>query len=557
MMADFVSFAIYPLFLNQPLLWHLALLLLLSSNPVFMMMNWLTKSLRPAAVALAFAPLLATAQTIPVTVQAGKPNVVISKHIYGHFAEHLGRCIYDGFWVDEKLNVPKQGRIRMDIVEALRQIKVPNLRWPGGCFADTYHWRDGIGPTAQRPSMLNMWWGNNLEDNSFGTHEFLELCQLLGTEPYLAANVGSGTVQEMAGWMEYLNSNDNTPLVQERRKNGHPEPYKVSWWGIGNESWGCGGNMTAEYYTDVYKRYATFAHNYPASPPLKKIVSGANGDDANWTEVCMKNIPTHQMWGLTLHYYTLPTGSWSGSKGAATGFNEQQYFNTLRNCLKMEDIVTRHSAIMDKYDKEKKVALLVDEWGVWTDVEPGTNPGFLFQQNSLRDALVAGTTLNIFNNHCERVRGANLAQAVNVLQALILTDKEKMLLTPTYHVFDLYKVHQDAQWLPLQFASPDYVMGNEKIPALNASASRTENGTVHISLVNLDTKKTQKLETALPGVNWKTVSGRILTSASVSDYNSFTQPNKVKLAGFKGAKKRGDKLAVELPPQSVVVLELK
>ncbi|GAB3243892.1 alpha-L-arabinofuranosidase C-terminal domain-containing protein [Hymenobacter seoulensis] len=556
-MADFVSFAIYPLFLNQPLLWHLALLLLLSSNPVFMMMNWLTKSLRPAAVALAFAPLLATAQTIPVTVQAGKPNVVISKHIYGHFAEHLGRCIYDGFWVDEKLNVPKQGRIRMDIVEALRQIKVPNLRWPGGCFADTYHWRDGIGPTAQRPSMLNMWWGNNLEDNSFGTHEFLELCQLLGTEPYLAANVGSGTVQEMAGWMEYLNSNDNTPLVQERRKNGHPEPYKVSWWGIGNESWGCGGNMTAEYYTDVYKRYATFAHNYPASPPLKKIVSGANGDDANWTEVCMKNIPTHQMWGLTLHYYTLPTGSWSGSKGAATGFNEQQYFNTLRNCLKMEDIVTRHSAIMDKYDKEKKVALLVDEWGVWTDVEPGTNPGFLFQQNSLRDALVAGTTLNIFNNHCERVRGANLAQAVNVLQALILTDKEKMLLTPTYHVFDLYKVHQDAQWLPLQFASPDYVMGNEKIPALNASASRTENGTVHISLVNLDTKKTQKLETALPGVNWKTVSGRILTSASVSDYNSFTQPNKVKLAGFKGAKKRGDKLAVELPPQSVVVLELK
>ncbi|WP_460623695.1 alpha-N-arabinofuranosidase [Hymenobacter tenuis] len=556
-MADLMSFATCSLLLNLPLRQSIALLLLLSSNPVFMMMNWLTKSLRPAAVALAFAPLLATAQTIPVTVQAGKPNVVISKHIYGHFAEHLGRCIYDGFWVDEKLNVPKQGRIRMDIVEALRQIKVPNLRWPGGCFADTYHWRDGIGPTAQRPSMLNMWWGNNLEDNSFGTHEFLELCQLLGTEPYLAANVGSGTVQEMAGWMEYLNSNDNTPLVQERRKNGHPEPYKVSWWGIGNESWGCGGNMTAQYYTDVYKRYATFAHNYPASPPLKKIVSGANGDDANWTEVCMKNIPTHQMWGLTLHYYTLPTGSWSGSKGAATGFNEQQYFNTLRNCLKMEDIVTRHSAIMDKYDKEKKVALLVDEWGVWTDVEPGTNPGFLFQQNSLRDALVAGTTLNIFNNHCERVRGANLAQAVNVLQALILTDKEKMLLTPTYHVFDLYKVHQDAQWLPLQFASPDYVMGNEKIPALNASASRTENGTVHISLVNLDTKKTQKLETALPGVNWKTVSGRILTSASVSDYNSFDQPNKVKLAGFKGAKKRGDKLAVELPPQSVVVLELK
>ncbi|MGY2134708.1 alpha-N-arabinofuranosidase [Hymenobacter sp. HD11105] len=501
--------------------------------------------------------LHAAAQTVQVTVQSGDPKLQISKHIYGHFAEHLGRCIYDGFWVDEKLNVPKQGRIRMDIVEALRKIKVPNLRWPGGCFADTYHWRDGVGPTAQRPKMLNMWWGNNLEDNSFGTHEFLELCKLLGTEPYLAANVGSGTVQEMAGWMEYLNSNDDTLLVLERRKNGHAEPYGVTWWGIGNESWGCGGNMTAEYYTDVYKRYATFAHNYPASPPLKKIVSGANGDDAHWTETCMKNIPLNQMWGLTLHQYTLPTGSWTGSKGKATGFNEQEYFNTMKNCLKMDAVVTKHAAIMDKYDKDKKVALLVDEWGVWTDVEPGTVPGFLYQQNSLRDALVAGTTLNIFNNHCDRVRGANLAQAVNVLQALVLTDKEKMLLTPTYHVFDLYQVHQDAQYLPLQFTSPDYVMGNDKVPALNASASKDAKGAVHISLVNLDTKKTLKLETALPGVTWKSVSGRILTSANVNDYNSFDNPNKVKLGGFSGAKKRGGNLAVELPPQSVVVLELK
>ncbi|UOQ68881.1 alpha-N-arabinofuranosidase [Hymenobacter volaticus] len=503
------------------------------------------------------APAVVSAQTIPVTVQAGNPKQTISKHIYGHFAEHLGRCIYDGFWVDDKLNVPKQGRIRMDIVEALRKIKVPNLRWPGGCFADTYHWRDGVGPTAQRPKMLNMWWGNNLEDNSFGTHEFLELCKLLDTEPYLAANVGSGTVQEMAGWMEYLNSNDDTPLVLERRKNGQAEPYKVSWWGIGNESWGCGGNMTAEYYTDVYKRYATFAHSYPASPPLKKIVSGANGDDAHWTETCMKNIPLNQMWGLTLHQYTLPTGSWTGSKGKATGFSEQEYFNTLKNCLKMDAVVAKHSAIMDKYDKDKKVALLVDEWGVWTDVEPGTNPGFLYQQNSLRDALVAGTTLNIFNNHCDRVRGANLAQAVNVLQALVLTNKEKMLLTPTYHVFDLYQVHQDAQYLPLQFTSPDYELEGQKLPALNASASKDASGAVHISLVNLDTKKTLKLETSLAGVNWKTVSGRILTSPKVNDYNTFENPNKVKLTSFSGAKKRGGNLAVELPPQSVVVLELK
>ncbi|UOQ74152.1 alpha-N-arabinofuranosidase [Hymenobacter cellulosilyticus] len=497
------------------------------------------------------------AQTVRLTVQPGDPKLQISKDIYGHFAEHLGRCVYDGFWVDPGLNVPKQGRIRMDIVEALRKIKVANLRWPGGCYADAYHWRDGVGPTAQRPRTINTWWGDAVEDNSFGTHEFLELCKLLGTEPYLAANVGSGTVQEMANWMEYLNSNADTPLTQQRRQNGHPEPYGVTMWGIGNESWGCGGNMTADYYTDVYKRYATFAHNYPGSPKLKRIVSGANGDDAYWTETCMKKIPLDQMWGLTLHQYTLPTGSWTGSKGAATGFDEAQYFNTMKNCLKMEAVVTKHAAIMDKYDKDKKVALLVDEWGVWTDVEPGTNPGFLYQQNSLRDALVAGTTLNIFNNHCDRVRGANLAQAVNVLQALILTDKEKMLLTPTYHVFDLYQVHQNAQYLPLQFTSPEYTLSGDKLPALNASASKDASGAVHISLVNLDTKKTLQLETALPGVTWKTVSGRVLTSGNVNDYNSFDKPNKVKLADFKGAKKRGGNLAVDLPPQSVVVLEVR
>jgi alpha-N-arabinofuranosidase len=271
----------------------------------------------------------------------------------------------------------------------------------------------------------------------------------------------------------------------------------------------------------------------------------------------MKNIPLNQMWGLTLHQYTLPTGSWSGSKGKATGFGEDMYFSTLRNCLKMDAVVTKHAAIMDKYDKEKKVALLVDEWGVWTDVEPGTNPGFLYQQNSLRDALVAGTTLNIFNNHCDRVKGANLAQAVNVLQAVILTDKEKMLLTPTYHVFDLYQVHQDAEFLPVKFASPEYAFGSEKIPALNASASKDKNGAVHISLVNLDPKNALMLETALPGVTWKTVTGRVLTSASVSDYNTFDKPNTVQLADFKGAKKKGANLAITLPAKSVVVLELK
>jgi len=490
-----------------------------------------------------------------MNVQAGDPKLQISKHIYGQFAEHLGRCIYGGFWVDDNLNVPKKDRYRLDIIEALNKIKIPNLRWPGGCFADTYHWRDGIGPRAQRPKMLNGTWGDVVEDNSFGTHEFLELCNLLKCEPYLAGNMGSGTVAEMSNWIEYLNLNGDTPLAKLRAQNGHPDPYKVSFWGVGNETWGCGGNMTPEYYSDQYKQYATFAKSYPGAP-LRKIASGANGDDRNWTEVCMKKIPADQMWGISLHYYTLPTGNW-GKKGPATGFDEQAYFSTVKNCLRMDEIVTAHSAIMDKYDLKKKVALVVDEWGVWTDAEPGTNPAFLYQQNSLRDALVAGTTLNIFNNHCDRVKMAELAQAINVLQALILTDKEKMLLTPTYHVFDLYQVHQDAQFLPLKFDSPDYVLGNDKIPALNASASKDKDGVVHISLVNLDPKKSIKIESGIDGVTWKNVTGQILTSAKFSDYNSFENPNKVKLAPFKNAKKRGNKLEVEIPAQSVVVLALK
>lgn len=479
---------------------------------------------------------------------------IISKHIYGHFAEHLGRCIYDGFWVDENSTIPNKDRIRLDVVEALKKIKVPNLRWPGGCFADEYHWRDGIGLRSQRPKMVNTNWGGVTEDNSFGTHEFLQLCEMINCEPYVAGNVGSGTVEEMAKWVEYLNFDGISPMAALRKQNGREKPWKVSFWGVGNESWGCGGNMTAQYYSDLYKRYATYARDY-AGAPLKKIASGANAEDYNWTETCMKNIG-NGMWGLTLHYYTLPTGDWK-DKGSATDFDEKQYFNTMKNCLKMEEIVSKHSAIMDKYDPGKKIALIVDEWGIWTNVEPGTNPGFLYQQNSLRDALIAGTTLNIFNNHSDRVKMANLAQAVNVLQALILTEKNKMLLTPTYHVFDLYQVHHDAKYLPIDFVSPDYVSGDKKIKALNVSASQDAAGAIHISLVNLDPKNKISLKTALNGLTWKSVTGQIITSKSVTDVNTFTEPGKVGIAKFNGAKKDGANLSVELPAQSVVVLELK
>ncbi|WP_231425150.1 alpha-N-arabinofuranosidase [Pedobacter sp. Leaf250] len=499
--------------------------------------------------------IFANAQSETLLTIKPTSDQVVSKHIYGHFSEHLGRCIYDGFWVDENSTIPNKGRIRLDLVNALKKINVPNLRWPGGCFADEYHWRDGIGPRNERPKMVNTNWGGVTEDNSFGTHEFLELCKMLNCEPYIAGNVGSGTVEEMAKWVEYLNFDGVSPMTAIRKQNGMDKPWKVSFWGVGNESWGCGGNMTAAYYSDLYRRYATYARDYPGAP-LKRIASGANAEDYNWTETCMKNIGAGRMWGLTLHYYTIPTGKWT-VKGSATKFDEEQYFNTMKNCIRMEEIVTKHSAIMDKYDPKKKVALIVDEWGIWTDVEPGTNPGFLYQQNSLRDALIAGTTLNIFNNHSDRVRMANLAQTVNVLQALILTEKDKMILTPTYHVFDLFKVHMDAKYLPINFTSPDYVFGDKKIAALNVSASQDSTGAVHISLVNLDPKKKISVNTDLGQLEWKSVTGQILTSGKLTDVNTFADVNKIHNAKFTGAKKSGNSLQVDIPAQSVVVLELK
>lgn len=495
---------------------------------------------------LSAASLFTVAQsTISLTVGEASGQT-ISRNLYGHFSEHLGRCIYDGFWTGDK--------IRMDIVDALKRIKVPVLRWPGGCFADQYHWRDAIGPREQRKRIVNTTWGMVTEDNSFGTHEFLALCSLLGCQPYIAGNMGTGTPEEMESWLEYLNFNGKSSLADLRRQNGREQPWNVSFWGVGNESWGCGGAMTPEYYSNEYRKYAEFCKNYPGAP-LKLIASGANGDDYNWTEVVMKNITRENTWGISMHYYTL-VGDWQ-HKGSDTRFDEGGYFKGLASCLKIENIIKKHAAIMDKYDPGKKMALVVDEWGIWTDAEPGANSGVLYQQNSLRDALIAASSLNIFNNHSDRIKMANLAQTVNVLQALILTEKDRMLLTPTYHVFDLYKVHQDAILLPVQFNSPDYTYGNEKIPAVNISASRDTSGAVHISLVNIDPAKKITVRTTLKGINYKKVEGQILTSPKFTDINTFDQPDKVKPAAFSGAKKDGADLVVELPAQSLVVLELR
>ena len=471
----------------------------------------------------------------------------INRNIYGHFAEHLGRCIYDGFVRD--------GKIRMDVVEALKKIKVPLLRWPGGCFADQYHWRDGIGPRNQRKKTVNTQWGMVTEDNSFGTHEFMELCNLLGCEPYFAGNVGTGTPEEMESWLEYLNYPGESTLTDLRKQNGRDKPWNVTFWGVGNESWGCGGYMTPEYYAMLYRRYSRFASRRFNGQLMKLIASGANADDYNWTEGVMRNITLRNTWGIGMHYYTIPGND--EIHGSATQFDEDGYFHGMMSCLKIEELINKHLAIMDKYDLQKRIALVVDEWGISTDVEPGTRPEFLYQQNSLRDALIAGTTFNIFNNHADRIKMANLAQAVNVLQAVILTEGDKMLLTPTYHVFDMYKVHQDAHSLVVKFNSPDYIYGKEKIPAFNASASRDTQGTIHISLVNIDASKTMTIRTSLQNLPSKTVQGQILTSEKFNDINTFGQPDKVHITPFTGARKEGRDLVVTLPAKSVVILELK
>jgi alpha-N-arabinofuranosidase len=442
------------------------------------------------------------------------------------------------------------------------------LRWPGGCFADEYHWKDGIGPREKRPSMINTHWGGVVEDNSFGTHEFMDLVEQLGTDAYVTGNVGSGTAQEMMEWVEYMTSDAVSPMANLRRQNGREKPWRLPYFGIANEPWGCGGSMRPEYYADEYRRYNTFVKNYDRSKPIYRIAAGANSQDYRWTEVLM-SVAGRRMDGLSLHYYTIPTGNW-GTKGAATGFGEDLWFATLRQTLRMDELIARHAAIMDKAEAEmgagpptrrgppKKIGLVVDEWGTWYDVEKGTEPGFLYQQNSLRDALVAALNFHVFHRHAGRVTMANIAQTVNVLQAMILTDKEKMLRTPTYWVFEMFKVHQGGTFLPVELQSPDYAFGQEKIPMVSVSATRAANGSaVHLSLANTSPSREVALSVTLAGVSAKSVAGRVLTAPAMDAHNTFAAPNAVQPASFSGASLKGDTLDVTLPAKSVVVLTLE
>ena len=490
-----------------------------------------------------------------LVIVANHTGPVISKDIYGHFSEHLGACIYGGIWVGTNSSIPNTYGIRNDVLYALREMKIPNLRWPGGCFADTYHWKDGIGPQEKRASIINTHWGGVTEDNSFGTHEFMKLTELLGCDAYINGNVGSGTVQEMAEWIEYLTSDSESPMTKLRKENGREEPWKVKYFAIGNENWGCGGNMTPGYYSDVMRRFSTYLRDFSGNR-LYRVACGPSDYDYDWTETLMKEEVNRWMFqGISLHYYSVP-GGW-GNKNSATEFTENDWFETFRLNYRMDAIIKGHEAIMDRYDPGKTKGLVVDEWGNWFQVEPGTNPGFLYQQNTLRDAITAAIHLNIFNQHAGRVKVANLAQTVNVLQAVILTKGDKMILTPTYHVFRMFRVHQDAQLLNTDLRCEDYVVGDRKIPAISASASVDKEGKVHISIANLNPNKEITLNCPLIGETFKNVTGEVLTAKEMNAHNTFEAPESIKPASFSGYKLKDGMLTVTMPPKSVVVLELK
>jgi alpha-N-arabinofuranosidase len=502
---------------------------------------------------LAAALPISAQKSATVTVKADEGTQIIPKEIYGQFAEHLGTCIYGGLWVGEESDIPNVNGYRTDVLNALKELKVPVLRWPGGCFADEYHWMDGIGPKENRPKMVNNNWGGTIEDNSFGTHEFLNLCEMLGCEPYISGNVGSGTVEELAKWVEYMTSDGDSPMARLRRQNGRDKAWNVKFLGVGNESWGCGGSMRPEYYADLYRRYSTYCRNYDGNN-LFKIASGASDYDYNWTRVLMKNVGS-RMNGISLHYYTV-TG-WNGSKGSATDFTDDDYYWTLGKCREIESVLQKHIAIMDELDPKNNVSLLLDEWGTWWDEEPGTVRGHLYQQNTLRDAFVASLSLDIFHKYTERLKMANIAQVVNVLQSMILTNKEKMVLTPTYYVFKMYNVHQDATYLPVELTCDTIgVRGDRNLPLVSATASRDKEGRVHISMSNVNKDETEEITVNLQGIKAKSVSGQILTSAKLTDYNSFEKPDVVKTAEFKGAKISKGVLKVKLPAKSIVTLEL-
>jgi alpha-N-arabinofuranosidase len=514
-------------------------------------MNMKKINLLMTACILTMIVLTVSAQKSEIILKPSEANDTISRYIYGHFAEHLGRCIYGGLWVGKDSEIPNTRGIRNDVVDALKEIKVPVIRWPGGCFADLYQWKDGIGPLEERKPVVNQFWGGELENNSFGTHEFLDLCEMLDAEAYLAVNVGSGTVEDAYDWVEYVTSDGNGPMPEWRRANGREEPWDVKFWGIGNENWGCGGNMSASYYASLFKRFSTYCW------AEYKIASCGLPQDFEWTETIMRetNVNTNLINGYSYHHYTV-SNTWA-EKGSATDFDEKDWFNTVSKNMAMEENLVQHMAIMDQFDPDENIGLIADEWGNWHDVQPGTNPGFLYQQNTIRDAVTASIYLNVFNKHCRRVKMANIAQMVNVLQAMVLTQEEKMVKTPTFYVFKMYTVHHDALLIPTEIKTGNYTFNNQNIPAISASASQNDAGQYNITLTNIDPNEAISTTMRTEGENeFRVVKAEIITAEKMNDYNNFGKEEKVNIKSFSNYKVNNNNITLELPSKAVVLLTL-
>jgi alpha-N-arabinofuranosidase len=524
----------------------------------------LSKLAAPAAFALGLALATPTlsADTVALSIDVSKPGAKIDRNLFGQFAEHLGHGIYEGVWVGPDSPIPNTRGIRNDVVAALRALRVPNVRWPGGCFADEYHWRKGIG--RDRAVTLNPNWGGVTEPNTFGTHEFMDFIDQIGSRAYVSVNVGSGTPQEAAEWLEYLTTDQPTTLGKERAANGHAAPYEVPYLGIGNESWDCGGNMTPEYYVRQMTIYSRFVRSFnPAQHDARrmlKIAVGPGGDGprwTEWTETVMKAWQGHQwswdMDGLSLHNYTVI--KWPPAY-ASVGFGEKEYAEILGKTLEMDGLIAKHSAIMDRYDPQKKIALVVDEWGAWYAKLPGSPEGFLVQQNSQRDAVLAALNLDIFARHADRVRMANIAQMVNVLQAVILTDGDKMVLTPTYHVFKMYAPFQDATFLPVTFDAGTYSEGEITLPRVDAIAARDSAGRIWLAVTNVDPHRPVAIEASLAGIRPRSAAGQTLTAARVDSVNTFDAPSAVVPKPIV-AKVQGGTLALTLEPKSVTVIAVE
>jgi alpha-N-arabinofuranosidase len=502
----------------------------------------------------------AFAAGVTLQVQADQPGDTISRYLYGQFAEHLGRSIYEGIWVGPDSDIPNTRGFRNDVIAALQELRIPVIRWPGGCFADEYHWQDGIGPRDQRPVRINTHWGLVLEDNSFGTHEYFDLIEMLGSEAYIAGNIGSGSPREMAQWLEYMTADNDTTLARMRRANGRDQPWKVAIFGVGNETWGCGGNMTPEFYTDLYKRYATFLKS-PADNRPKKVASGGSNENTDWTEALSAGVRGNigiflGLDGISHHYYTLPTGEWA-VKGKSTGFPESEWISTLQNTMRIDGYLTLNEDVLDQHDPDGNIGLYLDEWGTWYDPEEGHNPGFLYQQSSIRDALVAALNFNIFHRHTRRLHMANIAQTVNVLQAVVLTEGDRIVRTPTYHAFEMYIPFQDSTYLPLTIDDvPAYSVGDVTVPQVSASSALVANGDLVIGLVNLHAKDAIEVTASIRGFGATAASGRVLTGDAIDAHNTFDRPDTVAPRSLPVTLDSGQ-VRVSLPARSVSVLTLR